>query len=218
MVDQGSFVLLSTFGGVQPTEVTVPGNAAAIVARAVALPTLFTATVIDADTVMVTFPSELTVDQLFTLASQMTSSFHEVGEGELGWLTVTARGILGLADSADEGSAPDYIPVVGTVTLTPTRTPTATPTKGLLQPIRVISTGQFLVVATVTATFDSDGELSYDETKNVRLIAPKWDQLSDTEWEWRADIRPGPGQNWAGWSVHFSGAPGDVVNLASLLA
>lgn len=188
-----------------PTTVTVPGNAAAIVLRAVGA--LFDATEVDADTVEVTFPSGLTVEQIFLMANQLNFAFGVLSEDELGWMTVTARGILGLADSADADLAPDYIPVVGTITLTPT----------LSRPIKIVSTGQFLAVASITATFDSDGELSYDGSKNVRIIAPEWPQLSNTTWRWTAEIRPGPGQNWQSFSVSFTGLPGDVVNLGSLL-
>lgn len=214
MAALGSFVLLTSSagtgggGGALPSLVTVPGNAAAIVARALASSALFTATETDANTVELEFPTLLTLDDVFTLSNQLNYVFGVLGEDELGWLTVTAKGILGLADTSDAGVAPDYVPVVGTVTLTP----------GLSRPIRIISTGQFLAVSSITATFDSDGELAFDGEKNIRLIAPQWDQLSSTTWRWTADVRPGPGQNWQAFTVNFTGLPGDVINLASLIS
>ena len=125
----------------------------------------------------------------------------------LGWLTVSAAGIVGSADSNDTGLEPDYVPIVGTVTFTPTFT----------RPIRINSSGRFLAMATINARFDSNGILTYDDQVDCRLIAPQWTELSDTEWQWRANIVPGGGQSWNSFEVLFSGAPGDRVNLASFL-
>lgn len=130
-----------------------------------------------------------------------------MADTELGWLTITAAGILGLADSADVGAVPDALPVVGSVTLTPSIT----------KPLRINSSGQILFVGTINAVFDVAGVLSYDGVSNVRIIAPQWSDLSNTAWRWTADIRPGSGQNWTPWSVSFTGSPGETVNLSSLI-
>lgn len=125
----------------------------------------------------------------------------------LSWLTVSAAGIVGSADSADAGKDPDYTPVAGTVTFVPT----------FSRPIRLISEQKFFAVAATSATFDSSGELTFDGGKDVRLIAPLWAELSDQTWKWRATVRPGGDQGWASFEIEFTGAPGDVVDLASFL-
>lgn len=193
-------------GGSGGSNVTVPGNAEDILTRAAGA--IFTVEEVDDDNVTLILPAFLdSEDDIDTLSSQLMYVFGPVSGDELGWLTVTAKGILGLADSSDVGGDPDSIPVTGTVTLTP----------GISRPIRIISTGQFLAVAPVVVDFDEDGELAYDGIKTVHLIAPQWTDLSNTTWSWTADVRPGPGQTWQPFSVSFTGAPGDTVNLASLV-
>lgn len=215
MAALGSFVVLTPSatsggggGGALPTIITVPGNAAAIVARALESEALFTATEVDSDTVEVTFPVGLTLEELFEMSNQMNYVFGTLGADDLGWMTVTAKGVLGLADGADTGPAPDYVAVAGTIEIT----------SGLARPVRILSTGQFLVLSKISATFDSDGELFFGGNKNVRLVAPQWAQLSNTTWRWTAEFKPGPGQNWQSFSVTFTGLPGDVINLATLIA
>lgn len=186
--------------------VAVPGNAAEVVARAGG--SLLTVEEIDASSVSLILPTFIDSDEeIDEISSQLLYVFGPVADIDVGWLTVTAQGILGLADSSDASGVPDYIPVVGTVTLSPTIT----------KPIRIISLTQFIALAPFTATFDSDGELSYDGIKNVRIIAPLWSDLSNTSWKWQADIRPGSGQSWGSFSGSFTGAPGSVFDLASLL-
>ncbi len=202
------FVSAPTHGstGAAPTVVTVPGNATEVVARAAGA--AFTVSYVDDNTVNLVMPETADFTDMETIANQLLYVFGTFGTDDLGWLTVTARGILGLADTSDPGSAPDYVPIVGIVTLTPS----------LSRPVRLISTGEFMPVAPVTVTFDSDGELAYDGIKNVRLIAPQWTNLSNTTWRWIADIKPGPGQSWPGFSVNFTGTPGTIINLATLVS
>ena len=208
MADWGSFFLSApdhASAGSEPTTVTVPGNATEVVARATG--TLISVAYADDNTVLVTMPSTASYDDMALAATQLQYIFGAFGTNDLGWLTVTAKGILGLADSSDVGPYPDYIPIVGFVTLTPS----------LARPIRLISSGEFLAVASITVSFDSDGELAFDGVKNVRLIAPQWTNLSNTTWVWNADIKPGPGQSWPAFSVTFTGTPGTVINLATLV-
>jgi hypothetical protein len=130
-----------------------------------------------------------------------------MADPDIGWLTVVASGIEALADSSDSGGSPDYNPLVGTVVLTPSTT----------RPLRVVSLGILIAVGPVTVVFDSEGELSYDGVKDVRLVAPQWPDLSNTEWRWQASVTPGPGQSWQPFSGSFTGAPGSTFNLATLL-
>lgn len=185
--------------------ITVPGNASAIAARGVSA--MFAVEEVDANHVTLTLPTTMDLADIDTLSSQLLYVFGAPPVNDLGWLTVTAEGILGLADSSDPDDAPDYVPVAGTVTLTPT----------LTRPVRINSTGQFLALSTVTVVFDSDGEMSYDGIKNVHLIAPLWADLSNTSWKWSALISPGSGQSWSSFTVSFTGAPGAIINLGTLV-
>ena len=194
-----------TGGDGTSTEVIVPGNADAIVARSMGM--LVTVEKIDANHVTVGYPGGASLSQIRTIANQLSYLFGAPAVDEIGWLTVTAKGLLGYADGADEDSAPDYTPVVGQVVFTPELPGT----------IKLVTTNRFFAVAGVTATFDSDGELSYAGQKNIRLIAPQWSELSNKTWRWIASVQPGPGQSWTPFTVFFTGAPGAVINLATLL-
>ena len=211
MADLGTFVLFPTSSGgggeAVPFAVDVPGNAVAIAARAVTATDLITVTADGTDSVEITWPVGATFEEMMEISSALSYIFGSVMEGELGWLTVEAKGILGFADSSDPGGAPDYVPVAGTVTFS----------ASLSRPIRILSTGEFLAVAPISATFDSDGELSFDGEKDVRIIAPLWTGLSNTTWRWNFDVRPGPGQTWSPFSGNFTGSPGETVNIASAL-
>ncbi len=212
MADWGEFFVMNPTatggeGGGGGTTVGVPGNATAIVARAADAD--FDVVFVDANTVTLTIPSSVSSqDDMYNIATQLAYVFGVVSSGDLGWLTVTAKGILVLADSSDAGGAPDYIPVIGTVSLTPT----------LSKPTRRISTGEFVPAAPVVATLDSDGELSYDGQKNVRILAPQWSDLSNTTWRWAFEVRPGPGQSWSPFSGSFTGTPGTTINLSAFVA
>lgn len=205
MPDLGSLFTLS-YGAVGSGSLNVVtvSDPDAVVARAVG--SLITVDYgEDPGSVTFAFPSTLTAKIVSDISGQLNYIFSEPNPGDLGWMTITAKGIVGLADSADDGGVPDYIPVAGFATLTPT----------LSQPIRIIPTGQFLAVASVTATFDSDGELSFDGQKKLRVIAPKWTGLSKTDWSWAVEVRPGPGQSWSPFTTTVTGAPGSTVDLAS---
>ena len=184
----------------------VPGNGPDVVARGAGA--IFSVEEVDDNTVALTLPDTFdAVADTNTITTQLAYVFGSSGDDELGWLTVIAAGILGLADSADVGGAPDYVPVVGTATLTPS----------IAKTLRSTSPSQFIGLVPLTATFDSNGDLSYDGVKDLRILAPLWTELSNTTWKWLVDVRPGPGQTWPGFSGSFTGAPGSVFDIATLL-
>lgn len=199
----GTPVLLAQ--GSSGTDVPVAGNAAEVESRAVG--TIFTVEEEDPNLVVLTLPSELDSTDVPEMADQINDVFAPPSAVISGWLTVTAKGILVMADTADANGSPDYVPVAGTVTLTPNTT----------KPLRQLSTGDILLTSVVVATFDSNGVMSFDGVSDVRVIAPQWSDLSNTAWKWQAEVRPGAGQSWSAWSVSFTGAPGATVNLSSLL-
>lgn len=213
MASVGQFILgfptsFSTGGGggtAGATLVEVPGNAAEIVARSAG--SGLTITEVGADSVEVVFPAEATANEMQDLAISLLQIFGAAAEPNIGWFTVTAKGMIGMADSSDAGSRPDYIPVLGTVTFFP----------NFALPIKIVSTNTFFSVGASQAVFDSDGELSFDGEKTIRLISPAWDDLSANDWQWVAQVRPGPGQNWQGWDASFTAAPGDTVDLSDFL-
>lgn len=191
----------------EPTVITVPaGTAQAFADRAAQNPYL-DVTVMDPNTVsvLVTLPTTMTPEDFNAFSDSML--FALSGDIPFGWFSITAKGVLGLADSGDSGSTPDYIPVVGTVTFFPS----------FAKPIKIVSQNAFLAISGAQATFDSDGELSYDGVKGVRLISPQWDDLSDNAWTWKAQVRPGPGQSWEGFDATFTAAPGATVDLVDFL-
>lgn len=208
MADRGSFVVIGeggAGGGGGEAIIAVPGNSAALLTRAG--DTDVSLTSLDSDHVSVALPASTGIEGFLALLNQMIWVFGSPGDDEIGWLTVSAKGILGMADSSDAGPNPDFLPVTGTITFVPEVT-------GV---VRLVSTGRFFAVAPVTCTFDGDGELSYDGGKSVRLIAPQWSELANTSWKWTATVSPGFGQSWDSFVVQFTGAPGSVINLASLL-
>jgi len=158
-------------------------------------------------TVVLTLPEAFTDDEVPELVSQLNEVFAPPTDITTGWLTLTAEGLQAYADTSDVGGAPDYVAVVGTVVLTP----------GLVKPIRRVTTGELFFPSAVTATFDSNGVLSYDGVADVRVVAPQWSELSRTDWKWTAEVKPGPGQAWQAWGASFSGAPGATINLANFL-
>lgn len=206
MTHRGSFVVLenSVSGGGEAI-VAVPGNADVLVLRSEA--TAVDVIKVDDDHVTVALPAESDVTDFLNVLNQAIWVFGAPAEDEIGWIAVTAKGILGMADSSDEGPNPDYVPVTGTITLVPE----------VSGPIRLVSSGRFFAVAGLTCTFDSDGELSYDGGKNVRVVSPLWQELSNQDWRWVATVAPGFDQSWTPFTVPFTGAPGSVVNLANLL-
>jgi hypothetical protein len=199
-------VLTYRTGGGAGTAVATPDAASLVAPRAAGM--LFSVVEADPDSVTLSMPADF--DNLFDpglFASQLTYVFG--GDvNELAWLTVSAHGKQLSADSADAGSDPDYAPIAGTVLFTPT----------LARPIRRLSNNDILGVAPALATFDAKGELTFDGGEDVRLLAPLWSDLSNTAWRWTATIQPAPGQSWRQFSVNFTGAPGAVINLGSLVS
>jgi hypothetical protein len=200
---QGTPVLLTT--GSSGTNVPVDGNATEIEARADG--TIFSISETDPDMVVLTLPGSLSSADIPEMVEQLNDVFAPPSDPPSGWMTVVLSGIQAFADTSDVGGEPDTIPMSGTVTLTP----------GLSRPIRQISTRDFFAVAPTVAAFDGDGDLAYAGSKGVRLVAPEWTDLTNTSWRWTAEVRPGPGQTWDAFSVTFTGAPGETVNLADLV-
>jgi hypothetical protein len=192
-------------GGGAGTNVAVDGDATAVVARSGG--SLFLLSAADANNVTLSMPADFdNISDADLFAAQLTYVFGSEAT-DLGWLTVTARGVQMYADTADAGGAPNHVPISGTVVFTP----------GLSKPVKRVSTNEILAIAGATASFDAGGELSFDGEEDIRLIAPQWTDLSNTTWKWTATFNPGPGQNWQSFSVVFTGTPGAVIDLGTLV-
>ena len=209
MPNLGSFIVFAPTGGadVAPTNlVTVPGNAEDYIERAEG--TGLVLTMVDENTLSIVLPDSEDPEAVLELATALQYVFTAPVSPDIGWFAVTAAGILGMADSSDADLAPDYVPVVGSVTFIPS----------FNRPIKIVSSNRFFAVTPTVAEFDSDGELSYQGGKQVRLISPVWDDLSSNDWSWTAQVRPGPGQSWEGFDVTaMRPAPGTTVDLVDFL-
>lgn len=147
----------------------------------------------------------------------------------VGWLTVKGRLVLAIGDSTDAGSQPDLIPTIGTVTFTAN-------VRGN-DPLVVVPDSLMIALAPIKATLNAngvivppaDGESSdpafptdddtAEEATGVVLVAPQQpDVLNITDWTWTATLTPATGQKWRTFSRVFTGAPGDVIDLAVVVA
>lgn len=138
----------------------------------------------------------------------------------IGWLTVQGHLILGYADSSDAGSAPDAVGANGAVTFTANirgNDPLVSlPDKIMVAPVAPKAT---LTDGYVYAPADgSESDPAVGAVPGISLIAPQQSSLSVTDWTWTATFTPASGQKWRSFSRVFTGKPGDVVDLAELVA
>lgn len=140
---------------------------------------------------------------------------------DIGYLTVTGRAVLGLADSNDAGGQPDQVAATATVTFTPVL--------GNVDSLVAVSDDLLVLPQAITCTLRSDGRLvppsdgvkappDPDAEPEVHLIAPNQASLSYTGWSWQASFAPIQPQSWNPFRRVFSGAPGDTISLAQLVA
>lgn len=131
----------------------------------------------------------------------------------IGYITVSAKGVLAGTDSNDAGSVPDAIPLSASVVISPS---ISRPIASTLGDNTVIALGR------INCTLDSSGILRPpgDDTGEVRLIAPQQDSITIRDWTWKASFTPtlGTSQSWAAFDITFTGAPGEIVVLADVLA
>lgn len=136
----------------------------------------------------------------------------------IGYMRVTGQMMLGYADSDDAGEEPDARPAIATVTFTSTApTPIVAVEEQILfaiiGPKCELDADGFLVAPADGDDVDNDGDQS---TPGVSLIAPNQASLSNVGWQWTATFKPISPQKWSGFTIKFSGEPGDVLNLADL--
>lgn len=135
----------------------------------------------------------------------------------IGYLAISARGIIATADSNDVGDEPDAYPMVATVKFTPSISD-----KML---VAIAETDRPLVgLDSVICELDETGELRppqdgkrppIDATGILQLIAPQQPAaLSQYGWDWIATFTPFSGQEWGEFSFPFSGAPNAAINLS----
>lgn len=141
--------------------------------------------------------------------------------GDIGYLTVSGKASLGLADSNDAGEQPDRVAATAIVTFTPLL--------GTQDVIVAVADDEIVMPQPIKCTLDSTGRLvppadgvgaapDPSAPKYVQLIAPNQASLNYTGWSWRATFAPIAPQNWNPFSRVFTGAPGDTVSLAQLTA
>lgn len=139
----------------------------------------------------------------------------------VGFLTVTGRLVLGMGDSVDPGNEPDMLPAAGTVTFTPNLPGTF--------PLVSLADSLMIAPATVKAALDEAGNIvppsdggdadpATGGTAGVFLVAPQQPTvLSNIDWTWTVSFAPATGQRWKPFSRSFTGKPGDVLDIATLI-
>jgi hypothetical protein len=128
---------------------------------------------------------------------------------------VDARVIAGIADSSDEGTAPDMLPAAATITFKPS----------LTGPTTFLPDQSLLPVLKVVCELDQAGDLRppangfslpIDAAGNLILISPQSPDLLDQGWKWSATFEPGAGQQWEAFIINdITGPPGDTVRLTT---
>jgi len=142
--------------------------------------------------------------------------------GDIGRLTVTGQMVLGIADSNDAGSSPDQVSAIASVVFTP-----VFPSS---DPLVAVSDDMLVAAQEITCTLRSDGKLvppgdgvssapDPAATPAVQLIAPNQPlSLNFTGWDWMMKVSPAGGQTWRPFTKYFSGAPGDSLSMAQIVA
>lgn len=135
---------------------------------------------------------------------------------EVGWITVSGKGLLALADSTDPDSRPDARPMNGEVILSAV---------DLDGPVVALTSSTIVPIGTITAGF-LEGELrppkngekgELDPEGALNIVAPLQDELSHVGWLWEAWVKPGADAGWPEFRIRFTGAPGETVDLAQEL-
>lgn len=125
--------------------------------------------------------------------------------------TVVGRLVKSVADSADAGTDPDVVPVVGaTIVFTPDLNPPV---------FRITSTSPPLTVfqESITATTDADGYLKIAAENNRGVVLP-WGMDTDmlpSGWSWR--VRISVGGNFPDRIFSIPGSGGGIVDLATVI-
>lgn len=138
----------------------------------------------------------------------------------VGYITVVAKGLLGIADSNDGGTQPDAVPLVARVEFTASN---ARPVVAIAEDPQVI-----IPLAKITCDLDANGNLrppndgtdtGADASGSLRLVAPDGPGIDYTGWQWTAKFSPGPGQSrWQVFTVTFGGVGGQTVDLGEVLS
>lgn len=138
----------------------------------------------------------------------------------VGYITVVARGLFGIADSEDGGNQPDGIPLVAKVEFTANNT---RPVVAIDETVKTI-----IPLAKITCRLDSNGDLRppedgqgpdlTDADGNLRLVAPLGPGIGYTGWAWTAKFIPVNNAPWAAFTIQFQGEGGDTVDLGEVLA
>lgn len=138
----------------------------------------------------------------------------------VGYITVVAKGLLGIADSTDGSTQPDGVPLVARVEFVASNT----------RPVVAIGeTPQVIIpLAKITCDLDASGNLrppndgintGADASGSLRLVAPDGPGIDYTGWQWRATFTPGAGQtSWQAFSVSFGGSNGATIDLGQMLS
>ena len=138
----------------------------------------------------------------------------------IGYITVVAKGLLGIADSSDADTKPDGVPLVARVEFTASNA----------RPVIAIGENPQTIIplAKITCDLDANGNLrppndgtdtGADASGSLRLVAPDGPGIDYTGWQWTAKFSPGPGQSrWQYFSITFGGTGGETVDLGAELS
>lgn len=133
----------------------------------------------------------------------------------VGFLTLTGKVLLGLADSDDPGDQPDAGRLVANVTITPSidYVVVVADESVIALPPRIqasLNAGGQLVAP-------ADGKGEPGTSTSLRLIAPDQPAIHRVGWRWVIDIAPVDGESFAAIQVFLSGGPDESKTLGGLI-
>lgn len=134
----------------------------------------------------------------------------------VGWLTVTGRSLLGIADSIDAGNVPDVLTPAANVTI-----------KASIDRVVVIADKTILNFPPdgITASLDAEGRLVapadgigvVGTSTNITLVAPDQSTISHVGWRWEITVRPADGKAFTPYEVYITGAPGQEKSIGDAI-
>lgn len=132
----------------------------------------------------------------------------------VGYMTLTGKVLLGLADSDDDGEQTDASAAVATVTITPS-----------IPGVVVVADESVVRLTTIRAALNASGQLvapadgqsTVGTSTSLRLIAPDQAAISEVGWQYVIDIAPVDGKSFTKFTVFLTGAKDEAKTIGGLI-
>lgn len=132
----------------------------------------------------------------------------------VGYLTLTGKVLLGIADSDDPGEQTDATAAAANITITPSIpgfVVLADESVHRLPAIRATLNASGQLVA------PADGQSTTGTSTSIRLIAPDQASISEVGWRYTVDVAPADGKSFEKFTVYLTGAPNESKTLGGLI-